>query len=55
MAYQRARGTADEFPEDLVAVERLERIARDLFRRVGAREVRTPLLEETRLFVRGLG
>jgi len=55
MPYQRARGTADEFPEDLVVVERLERLARELFRRFGAREVRTPLLEETRLFERGLG
>lgn len=55
MAYQRARGTKDEFPEDLVPVERLERAARELFRRFGVREIRTPLLEETRLFERGLG
>ncbi len=55
MPYQRARGTRDEFPEDLAIVEKLERVARDLFRRFGAREIRTPLFEETKLFVRGLG
>src|SRR5262245_41690014 len=55
MAYQRARGTKDEFPEDLVLVDRLERTARELFRRFGVREIRTPLFEETRLFERGLG
>ncbi|MBL8696132.1 MAG: histidine--tRNA ligase [Planctomycetes bacterium] len=55
MAYQRARGTRDEFPDDLILIDRLERVARDLFRRYGAREIRTPFFEETRLFVRGLG
>ena len=42
-------------PTDLPAWERMERTARDLARRFGAREIRPPVLETTELFVRSVG
>lgn len=42
-------------PQDLRAWERMERTARDLARRFGAREIRTPVIESTDLFVRSVG
>jgi len=42
-------------PNDLPAWERMERTARDLARRFGARELRPPILESTELFVRSVG
>jgi len=49
------RGTVDILPEDMPLWYRLEGAARDAFRRYGYGEIRPPLLEETRLFVRGIG
>ena len=45
----------DLLPEQLALWQRVEAIAREQFRRAGVREIRTPLLEATELFARGIG
>jgi histidyl-tRNA synthetase len=54
-AYQAPRGTRDLLPEDLVLIRHLERTAFRLARSARYSEIRSPLLEETRLFSRSLG
>jgi histidyl-tRNA synthetase len=54
-SFQTPRGTRDLFPEDLVLIKHLERIARELARSSGYAEIRPPLFEDTRLFTRSLG
>ncbi len=54
-SFQATRGTRDLFPEDLVLVKHLERIAQNLAQSSGFAEIRPPLFEETRLFTRSLG
>ncbi|MCH2113212.1 MAG: ATP phosphoribosyltransferase regulatory subunit, partial [Planctomycetes bacterium] len=54
-AYQAPRGMRDLLPEDLLVVRHMERVARKLARSYRYNEIRTPLLEETRLFSRSLG
>ena len=49
------RGMYDLLPDDIPLWRRLETTARELFRRHGYSEIRTPILEETRLFARGIG
>jgi histidyl-tRNA synthetase len=49
------RGTRDILPDEVPAWQALERAARDLMRRYGYREIRTPVFEETELFARGIG
>jgi len=49
------RGTVDLKPDDLRRWRALERLAHDLFARYGYQEIRTPVLEHTRLFVRSIG
>jgi histidyl-tRNA synthetase len=53
--FPRPRGTRDLLPEDLVLIRHLERVARAAAEAAGCREVRPPLLEDTRLFARSLG
>ena len=48
-------GTRDILPEEAPLWQRMERTARELFRRYGYRELRTPIFEETGLFARGIG
>lgn len=52
---QAARGTEDLLPERIPAYEHLFQACRALFERFGYREIRTPLFEDTALFVRSLG
>jgi histidyl-tRNA synthetase len=52
---QSLRGMVDLLPEQLALWQRVEAIAREQFRRAGVREIRTPLLEATELFARGIG
>ncbi len=54
-AYQAPRGTRDLLPEDLVLIRHLERTALRLSRSARYSEIRSPLMEETRLFSRSLG
>lgn len=49
------RGTFDILPEDMPLWYALERSARGACERYGYAEIRTPLIEELRLFIRGIG
>src|SRR5579871_3805207 len=49
------KGTRDLLPPDTAVWNRVERIAREVFRRYNYHEIRTPVLEETQLFARGVG
>ena len=52
---QSLRGMVDLLPQDLHRWQWVEAIAREQFRRAGVLEIRTPLLEATALFARGIG
>ena len=52
---QSLRGMVDLLPAHTPLWQRVEATARDHFRRAGVREIRTPLLEATELFARGIG
>jgi len=49
------RGMADVLPDAMPLVRALEETARDAFHLYGYAEIRTPLFEQTSLFVRGIG
>ncbi len=55
MTLQALRGTVDLFGEELTRWERLEGQARQLARRYGYQELRTPIMEEAALFLRAIG
>src|SRR5919198_4212519 len=52
---QTIRGTRDILPEEMPLWRRVEELAREAFRRYGFREIRTPIIEKTELFARGVG
>ena len=52
---QSLRGMVDLLPAELSLWQRVEATARAHFRRAGVQEIRTPLLEATELFARGIG
>ena len=49
------RGMHDILPADLPAWQMLERTVKDVFRRYGFSEIRTPVVEKTELFARAMG
>ena len=49
------RGTRDILPGEVERWQRLERVARDVCRRYGYQEIRTPLIEREELFAKGTG
>ena len=49
------KGTRDLLPPDTAIWNRVETIAREVFRAYNYHEIRTPILEETQLFTRGVG
>ena len=49
------KGMRDILPPDSALWEEMERAARDVFRAYAYREIRTPLVEPTELFARGVG
>ncbi len=53
--YRAARGTEDLFPERIPLLEHVFGSCREVLERHGYGEIRTPMLEETRLFERSLG
>ncbi len=53
--YKAPRGTQDVLPEGSWRWQRVEAAFRDICRRYGYGEIRTPLFEETDLFVHGTG
>ena len=53
--YKAPRGTQDVLPEVSWRWQRVETAFRDICRCYGYREIRTPIFEDTELFVRGTG
>jgi histidyl-tRNA synthetase len=53
--YRGVKGMRDVFPEEARRYQQLEQRARDLFSQYGCGEIRTPLVEHTVLFERGVG
>jgi histidyl-tRNA synthetase len=49
------KGTRDILPPSSVVWNRVEAISREVFRTFNYQEIRTPILEETALFARGVG
>src|SRR6266540_4839659 len=49
------KGTRDLLPPDTAVWNRVEAVAREVFRAYNYQEIRTPVLEETQLFARGVG
>src|SRR6202522_2433575 len=49
------KGTRDLLPPDTAVWNRVETVAREVFRLYNYQEIRTPILEETQLFARGVG
>lgn len=49
------RGTFDILPEEIPRWRRVEETAREIFRRYGFQEIRTPIFERTELFARSVG
>lgn len=52
---QAVNGFKDILPEQIALWQRLEACATEVCRRFGMREIRTPILEKTELFVRSIG
>ena len=52
---QTVKGTRDLLPEVMPLWQRVETVAREAFRRYGFKEIRTPIIEQTELFARGVG
>src|SRR3990167_8737574 len=55
MPFQRLRGTHDIHGKDALLFQKAEACAREVFKRFGFEELRTPILEEKELFTRALG
>jgi histidyl-tRNA synthetase len=49
------KGTRDLLPPDTAVWNRVETVAREVFRAYNYQEIRTPILEEEQLFARGVG
>jgi len=49
------KGTRDLLPPDTAVWNRVDAIAREVFRVFNCQEIRTPIFEETQLFARGVG
>jgi len=54
-ALQAVRGMNDMLPDEAPLWGFLEDTVRDVFRQYGYRNIRTPIVEKTELFVRGVG
>lgn len=55
MKYQSIRGTRDILPGETNEWQRIEGLARNLFGLYGYSEIRTPVIEETGLFIKSVG
>lgn len=55
MIIQKPRGTQDILPEQMKKWQYLENVARRVCRAYGYKEIRTPIFEDTKLFLRGVG
>jgi histidyl-tRNA synthetase len=55
MKIQKVKGTKDILPEEVNTFLRAEEVLRETMTRYGYKEIRTPLFEQTELFVKGTG
>ncbi len=55
MKFTAPRGTQDILPEESSIWQHIERTAAGVFERFGFREIRTPIFEQTELFLRSIG
>lgn len=55
MRFQKIKGTRDILPEEAGRWQAVEALLRQVMRRFGFSEIRTPIFEETELFARGIG
>ncbi len=55
MLTKRPRGTNDFLPEDTAKWQYVEKLLREICQQFGYAELRTPIFEETALFLRGVG
>ena len=55
MAYKAPKGTKDVLPEESYRWQHLESVVRNIVRKYGLLEARTPCIEHTELFLRGVG
>ncbi len=53
--FKNLRGTADLFPDQLIKWQNVEKILIEQLSRASIKEIRTPILEMTELFIRGIG
>ncbi len=53
--YKALRGMEDILPEEAYIFRWVENKSRDIFHRFGFKEIRTPLLEDTEIFIRSIG
>ena len=49
------RGTVDLLPDQLIKWQNVEKIVLEQLARASIKEIRTPILEMTELFIRGIG
>lgn len=55
MAYQKPKGTQDLLPGSIEVWQHIEQTAKELCRRFQYQEIRTPIFEQTELFLRSVG
>lgn len=55
MKFQTVPGTRDLLPSESHRWKHIENVARSVFERFGYAEIRTPIFEDTNLFLRGIG
>ena len=53
--FKNLRGTVDLFPDQLIKWQNVEKIIVEQLSRASIKEIRTPILEMTELFIRGIG
>ena len=53
--FKNLRGTVDLLPDQLIKWQNVEKILIDQLSRASIKEIRTPILEMTELFIRGIG
>lgn len=55
MKYKALRGTKDILPKEAALWQEIESVSRIIFRIFGYGEIRTPIIEETQLFIKSVG
>ncbi len=53
--FKNLRGTVDLYPDQLIKWQNVENVLRDQLLRASVKEIRTPIIEMTELFIRGIG